>query len=320
MASRVVKVSSISVGEFYERHQESLHLKLVGSRDGFERSIREPAPNRPGLALAGFFTYFANKRIQVVGNSELSYLKKLSHHLRATRFRQLCEKRIPCLVASRDHVLPEELIAVANDYKVALFRTPMVTMKFLNLASIRLEQEFAESTSVHGCMVDYRGVGVLIMGSSGSGKSETAIGLLERGGALVADDLVRVRRHGDELITSAPDLARGYIEMRGIGIINAANLYGLSAIRPEKRLDLVGTLKGEADLNNVDRLGIRRKGYILLGHSVPHVEIPVAAGRDTARLVAVAALDLQLRRLGYDMADEFNQKLLAKMAPKSSDL
>jgi HPr kinase/phosphorylase len=131
---------------------------------------------------------------------------------------------------------------------------------------------------------------------------------------------VRVRRHGDELITSAPDLARGYIEMRGIGIINAANLYGLSAIRPEKRLDLVVTLKGEADLNNVDRLGIRRKGYILLGHSVPHVEIPVAAGRDTARLVAVAALDLQLRRLGYDMADEFNQKLLAKMAPKSSDL
>ncbi len=320
MASRVVKVNSISVGDFFERHQESLHLKLVGSRDGFERPIREPAPNRPGLALAGFFTYFANKRIQVVGNSELSYLKKLSHQLRATRFRQLCEKGIPCLVASRDHVLPEELLAVAEDYKIAIFRTPMVTMKFLNLASIQLEQEFAESTSVHGCMVDYRGVGVLIMGSSGSGKSETAIGLLERGGALVADDLVRVRRHGDELITSAPDLARGYIEMRGIGIINAANLYGLSAIRPEKRLDLVVTLKGEADLNNVDRLGIRREYHILLGHSVPHVEIPVAAGRDTARLVAVAALDLQLRRLGYDMADEFNQKLLAKMAPKSSDL
>jgi HPr kinase/phosphorylase len=155
------------------------------------------------------------------------------------------------------------------------------------------------------------------MGGSGSGKSETAIGMLERGGALVADDLVRVRRKGDELITTSPDLARGYIEMRGIGIINVANLYGLSAIRPEKRLDLVVTLKDESDLNNVDRLGIRRKGYVLLGHSVPHVEIPVAAGRDTARLVAVAALDLQLRRQGYDMADEFNQKLLAKMAQNS---
>lgn len=314
MASRVIKVSSISVGEFFKRHAEALDLVLVGSEAGFERAIREPAPNRPGLALAGFFTYFANKRIQVVGNSELSYLKKLKPEVRVERFRQLCDQGIPCVVAARDHALPEDILTVANDMKVTIFRTPMVTMKFLNLTSILLEQAFAESTSIHGCMVDFRGVGVLIIGESGSGKSETAIGLLERGGALVADDLVRIRTHGDELITSSPNLARGYIEMRGIGIINAANLYGLSAIRPEKRLDLVVTLKPESDLNKVDRLGIRRKAYSLLGLSVPHVEIPVAAGRDTARLVGIAALDLQLRRLGYDMADEFNQKLLAKMA------
>ena len=314
MASRVKKITSISVGHFYERHHEALKLGLVGdSQEGFERTIREPAPNRPGLALAGFFTYFAHKRIQVIGNSEAPYLKKLSPDLRAKRFRQLCEKGVPCIVISRDHVLPDELLSIASDYKLTIFRTPMVTMQFLNLASILLEQEFSESTTLHGCMVDFRGVGVLIIGSSGSGKSETAIGLLERGGALVADDMVRIKRHGDELIASCPDLARGYIEMRGIGIINAANLYGLSALRPEKRLDLVVTLKSERDLNKVDRLGLHREGHVILDHSIPHVEIPVAAGRDTARLVAVAALDLQLRRLGYDMADEFNQKLLAKM-------
>lgn len=314
MASRVKRITSISVGRFYERHHEALKLRLVGdSQDGFERTIREPAPNRPGLALAGFFTYFANKRIQIIGNSEASYLKKLSPSLRAQRFRQVCEKKIPCVVTSRDHILPDELLAIASEYKLTIFRTPMVTMQFLNLASILLEQEFSESTTVHGCMVDFRGVGILIIGSSGSGKSETAIGLLERGGALVADDMVRIKRHGDELIASCPDLARGYIEMRGIGIINAANLYGLSSIRPEKRLDLVVTLKDERDLNNVDRLGLHREGHVILDHSIPHVEIPVAAGRDTARLVTVAALDLQLRRLGYDMADEFNQKLLAKM-------
>ncbi|MEE2734311.1 MAG: HPr(Ser) kinase/phosphatase [Verrucomicrobiota bacterium] len=308
------RITSISVGRFYERHHEALKLRLVGdSQDGFERTIREPAPNRPGLALAGFFTYFANKRIQIIGNSEASYLKKLSPSLRAQRFRQVCEKKIPCVVTSRDHILPDELLAIASEYKLTIFRTPMVTMQFLNLASILLEQEFSESTTVHGCMVDFRGVGILIIGSSGSGKSETAIGLLERGGALVADDMVRIKRHGDELIASCPDLARGYIEMRGIGIINAANLYGLSSIRPEKRLDLVVTLKDERDLNNVDRLGLHREGHVILDHSIPHVEIPVAAGRDTARLVTVAALDLQLRRLGYDMADEFNQKLLAKM-------
>ena len=226
----------------------------------------------------------------------ISYLKKLSPGLRAQRFRQVCEKKVPCVVTSRDHILSDELLAIASEYKLTIFRTPMVTMQFLNLASILLEQEFSESITLHGCMVDFRGVGILIIGSSGSGKSETAIGLLERGGALVADDMVRIQRHGDELIASCPDLARGYIEMRGIGIINAANLYGLSAIRPEKRLDLVVTLKDESDLNNVDRLGLHREGHVILDHSIPHVEIPVAAGRDTARLVTVAALDLQLRR------------------------
>lgn len=314
MTPKVIKVSSITVGEFYERHRESLKLELVGAEVGFDKPIREPAPNRPGLALAGFFTYFAKKRVQVLGNSELSYLKKLGSVDEIKRFTKLCNQNIPCLVVARDHKLPPELAEVAEREQIAVFRSPMVTMKFLNRATIRLEGEFAESTSLHGCMVDYRGVGLLIMGKSGSGKSETAIGLLERGGALVADDLVRIRNVGGELNTSAPDLARGYIEMRGIGIINAANLYGLSAIRPEKRLDLVITLKGETDLNKVDRLGIRRKAYNILGVPIPNVEIPVAAGRDTARMVAVAALDLQLRRLGYDMADEFNQKLLARMA------
>ena len=285
MTPKVIKVSSITVGEFFERHQESLQLKLVGPEVGFDKLIREPAPNRPGLALAGFFSYFAKKRIQVLGYSELSYFKKLESPDDVKRFDQLCKHNIPCLVIARGQTLPDQLSELAAKHEIAIFTSPMVTMKFLNRATILLEEEFAESTSLHGCMVDYRGVGVLIMGKSGSGKSETAIGLLERGAALVADDLVRIRNVGGELITSAPDLARGYIEMRGIGIINAAN-----------------------------RLGIRRKGYPILGTSIPHVEIPVAAGRDTARLVSVAALDLQLRRLGYDMADEFNQKLLARMA------
>ena len=314
MASKVVKVSSITVGDFFEQHGPDLGLELIGPQVGFDRQIREPAINRPGLALAGFFTYFAHKRIQVIGNSELSYLRKLDPALRIKRFEQLCKQNVPCLIVARGRRLPEGLHEVAEQFAIAVFNAPMVTMKFLNSATITLEHVFAESTSLHGCMVDFRGVGTLIMGKSGSGKSETAIGLLERGGALVADDLVRITHIGGELISSSPDLSRGYIEMRGIGIINAANLYGLSSIRPEKRLDLVVTLKSQDDLNKVDRLGIRRKAYKLLGVGVPHVEIPVAPGRDTARLVAVAALDLQLRRLGYDMADEFNQRLLAKMA------
>jgi HPr kinase/phosphorylase len=168
--------------------------------------------------------------------------------------------------------------------------------------------------TLHGCMVDLRGIGVLIMGKSGAGKSETAIGLIEKGGALVADDMVRIKLAGGELTASAPALSRGYLEIRGIGIVNVANLYGLASIRPEKRLDLVVTLIAYADQNEIDRLGLQPKSYEILGQQVPHVEVPVAPGRDTARMVAIAALDQQLRRLGYNMADEFNQRLLRHMS------
>lgn len=311
-------VQSIPVGEFYSRHQEKLELKICDEEWGFSKLIREPALNRPGLALAGFFTYFAKKRVQVLGNSELSYLKKLDNKTRVKRFRTFCEQAPPCLVLARSHSLPPELVEIAREFEIAILTSPMVTMKFLNIATRCLESDFAPSTTIHGVMVDYRGIGILIMGQSGAGKSETAIGLLEKGAALVADDMVHVLNKGGELIASSPELSRGYIEMRGIGIINVANLYGLSAIRPQKRLDLIITLKGQSDLNKVDRLGIKRKQFDIFGSKVPHVEIPVAPGRDTARLVSVAALDLQLRKLGYDMADEFNQRLLAKMNPDST--
>lgn len=311
---KVKKITSVTVAEFLERHGEELGLTLIGGQHGLERPIHEPTINRPGLALAGFFTYFAWKRIQVFGHSEMSYLRKLTERMRGARFRRLCEQNIPCLVLARGHKLPEDLAEVAKEQNLPVLGTKMVTMNFVNAATFNLENDFAPSTNLHGCMVDIRGVGVMITGKSGSGKSETAIGLLERGAALVADDLVKVRLIGGELIASAPELSRGYLEMRGIGIINAANLFGLTSIRTEKRLDLLVTLKPHADLNAVDRLGLQQKKLRLLDHPVANVEIPIAPGRDTARMVAVAALDHQLRKLGYNMADEFNQRLLAKMA------
>ena len=317
--ARRTHTNQILVGDFYSNHKEELELSLVNAEVGFERPILESAPNRPGLALSGFFSYFAKKRIQVLGNSEISYLNKLDEETRAKRFAALCAQGPPCVVSARAKPLSPNLIEVANENKIAVFSSPMVTMKFLNQATRCLERDFAPTTTMHGVMVDYRGIGILIMGKSGAGKSETAIGLLEKGAALVADDMVHIKSLGGDLIASSPELSRGFIEMRGIGIINVANLYGLSAIRPQKRLDMVITLKGQADLNEVDRLGIKRKKYGILELSVPNVEIPVAPGRDTARLVSVAALDLQLRKLGYDMADEFNQRLLAKMNPDLND-
>lgn len=306
-------VESITVQEFLERHGEDLDLSIEHPVTGLERRIEEPAVNRPGLALAGFIDYFAKKRVQVLGNSEISYLEKLSDELRLERFTLLCEQDIPCLVIARGFQLAPPLLEVARARNISVLNTPQPTMSLLNAATIKLEHDFAPRTTLHGCMVDYRGIGVLMMGESGAGKSETAIGLLEKGAALVADDSIRIKQVGNELTASAKDFARGYLEMRGIGIINVANLYGLSAIRPEKRLDLVVELKPATDLNKVDRIGILQKKFRILDIDIPLVEIPVAAGRDTARLIGVAALDLQLRRIGYDMADEFNQRLLAQM-------
>jgi HPr kinase/phosphorylase len=314
MPPRVKTVASISVGKFFEAHAEALGLTLHGESIGFDRLISEPAMNRPGLALAGFFSYFAKKRVQVLGNSELSYLKKLPEAMRTDRFRRMCNRDIPCIVVARGSTLDANLADVAKGHQIPIFGTSQVTMNFLNAATIRLEHEFAPSVTMHGCMVDMRGVGVLIVGRSGAGKSETAIGLLERGASLVADDMVRIKYVGGDLMATSPDLSRGYMEIRGIGIINVANLYGLASIRPDKRLDLVVTLKPQVDLNEVDRVGLVQKTYEILGQHVVHVEIPVGPGRDTARMVAIAALDQQLRRLGYNMADEFNQKLLNHMS------
>ncbi|MES2981265.1 MAG: HPr(Ser) kinase/phosphatase [Verrucomicrobiota bacterium] len=320
MSHRVKTVASITVEKFFESYSESLKLTLLGDRVGFDRIISEPAVNRPGLALAGFFSYFAKKRVQVLGNLEMAYLRKLPEEMRVDRFRRMCERDIPCMIVSRGAMLGPELMAVAKEHSIPVFGTSQITMKFLNAATISLEHEFAPTVTMHGCMVDMRGIGVLIVGKSGSGKSETAIGLLERGGSLVADDMVRIKHVGGELIATAPDLSRGYMEIRGIGIINVANLYGLASIRPDKRLDLVITLKPASDLNEVDRVGLESRSYELLGQQVAHVEIPVGPGRDTARMVTIAALDQQLRRLGYNMADEFNQKLLNHMSVNKSAL
>jgi HPr kinase/phosphorylase len=311
---RIKSIASISVGDFYKNHAGGLNLTLLGKEVGFDRPISEPAMNRPGLALAGFFSYFAPKRVQVLGNSELSYLKKLPDDLRSDRFRRMCDRDIPCIVVARGSDIGDDLHSVARDHSIPVLGTSMVTMNFLNAATIRLEQDFAPSVTIHGCMVDMRGIGILIIGKSGSGKSETAIGLIERGASLVADDMVSIKYVGGELVASSPALSRGYMEIRGIGIINIANLYGLTSIRPEKRLDLVVMLKPGADLNEVDRCGMQQNTYEILGQQVVQVEVPVGPGRDTARMVSIAALDQQLRSLGYNMADEFNQRLISHMS------
>src|ERR1700741_2200580 len=208
-------VPVVTVESFYNSHAEKLQMKLEGPRVGFHRKIREPTINRPGLALSGFYTYFAEKRVQVFGAAEHSYLKSLSQKLRVKRFRELCARKIPCIVVSRGFHVDPALLKVAEEEKIAVFRTPMITMKFINAATIALEMDFSPTATEFGSMVDILGIGVLIRGASGIGKSECVLGLIERGYSLVADDVTRITMlEGRELMATAPALTRNHMEVR----------------------------------------------------------------------------------------------------------
>jgi HPr kinase/phosphorylase len=305
---------TLTFGEFFSRHAELLQMKLEGPEVGMDRRIREPTINRPGLALSGFYNYFAEKRIQVIGAAETSYLKSLTPELARTRCRALCEQPIPGLVVSRGSKPVPVLLEEAARAEIPVLRTPMVTMKYINAATLALEVDFAPTKSEYGSMVDILGIGTLIRGSSGIGKSEAVLGLVERGHSLVSDDITRFRAlEGRELVGTSPELTRYHMEVRGIGVINVMSIFGVGSVRTEKRLDLIVTLKDWQELEEVDRIGIDQEYFEILGILIPHVTIPVRTGRDLARLVEVAALDQKLKSMGHNSALAFNQRLLQAM-------
>ena len=303
--------TAVTVGDFFARHSASLQVTHQDdSGRGLERLIREPTVNRPGLALSGFYSYFAEKRIQVLGSAELSYLRSLEPEMALGRCAQLCERPIPCLVVARGSQVPDCLSEAAGAAGVAIFRSKLVTMNFINAATLALAHDFAPNKSEYGSMVDILGVGTLVRGSSGIGKSECVLGLVERGHSLVSDDITRFRAmEGRELLGTAPELTRHHMEVRGLGVINVMSIFGVGSVRLEKRLDLVVTLKDWNELQEVDRTGLDQEYFDVLGILVPHVTSPVRTGRDLARLVEVAALDQKLKSMGHHSALEFNERL-----------
>ena len=306
----------VTVERFYLNQAEKLQLKLVAGGAGLSRKIQEGAVNRPGLALAGFFKYFAMKRVQVIGGAEWQYLKSIRAEDAQRRVGDLLKQKIPCLVFARNFNPPKYAVETCDKLEVPIFKTKMVTMKFINAATIALEMEFAPTTTEHGSMVDILGIGVLIRGESGIGKSESVLALLERGYSLVSDDIARIRLvEGHELVATSSETTRYHMEIRGIGIINVPAVFGVAAVRPEKRVDLVVTLMDWNKMEEIDRIGLEQHTYDILGIPMPHVTIPVRPGRDLARLIEVAALDQKLKGLGYNPAQEFNQRLIERMRP-----
>jgi HPr kinase/phosphorylase len=308
----------VTVGQLHKEHGAALEMKLIAGETGLDRIIREPTVNRPGLALSGFTRYFAYKRMQVMGHAEVFYLRSLRAEERVARYAYLFAYKIPCVVFSRSLKPDREFLAAAAEAGVPIFQTPLVTMKFINKATLGLEMMFAPRGSEMGCMVDILGVGVIIRGESGIGKSEAVLALIERGYSLVADDIVKVTLvDGREVLCTSSQLTRDHMEVRGIGIINVAQMFGVKAIRKEKELDLIITLKQWDNVADVDRLGMEQEFVQVLGVDIPHVTIPIRPGRDIARLIEVAAFQTKLRKSGYNAAQDLNNRLLAQMAEKT---
>src|SRR5450755_929030 len=236
--------SSITVEQFFKEHAAALQMRLLSGETNLKRIIREPTVNRPGLALSGFTQYFAYKRVQVFGNAEVFYLRTLTRQQREDRYAYLFAYKIPCAVFSRGLKPDKEFLEAVEKSGVPVFHSPLVTMKFINLVTLELETMFAPRGTEIGSMVDILGVGVIIKGESGIGKSEAVLALIERGYSLVADDVVRaVLVDGRDVLCTSAELTRDHMEVRGIGIINVAQMFGVKAIRKEKSLDLIVSLK-----------------------------------------------------------------------------
>ncbi len=289
---------------------EKFQLELISGEDGLHRPIITSDISRPGIELAGFFTYYPAERLQLLGRSELYFFNTLSDQVKRDRMYKICNDETPGIIVSRDLDVPKELIEASNEKAVPVMRASMTTTRLSSKLTNFLESRLAPTTAVHGVLVDINGIGVLITGSSGVGKSETALELVKRGHQLVADDSVEIRQEQDNtLIGTAPDLIKHLLEIRGVGIINVMTLFGAGAIRPSKKISLVVHLEAWNPNKQYDRLGLDEDRVKILDTELTKLTIPVRPGRNLSVIVEVAAMNFRLKRMGVNAAQQFSDRL-----------
>lgn len=294
---------------------EKFNLQLVSGHEGIGRYITTSDISRPGLEMAGYFTHYPANRVQLLGKTELSFFELLPHDVKLERMQCLCSQNTPAIIISRNMEVPKELIQASNVNHVPVLVSKQTTTRLSSRLTNYLESELAPTTAVHGVLVDIYGIGVLIMGKSGVGKSETALELVKKGHRLVADDSVEIRQESENLlIGSPPPLLEHLLEIRGIGIINIMTLFGASAIRPYKRITFVVELENWDPTKVYDRLGLDEEKIKIMDTELTKLTIPVQPGRNVSVIIEVAAMNYRLKRMGVNAAEEFSRRLDAVIA------
>jgi len=308
-------MAELTVQEILEQKEAGLDLELLAGSGGLCHVIRVPKIQKPGLALAGYLENLHTDRIQVLGETELSYLNKLPPDRAALQAERLCSLDLSCLIITKGQVAPSYLCAICDQRQIPLLRTRSKSAIIISLITKFLEERLLPTTVVHGVLVDVLGIGVLLAGNSGVGKSECALDLILRGARLVADDAVKIRlKLPSVLFGEGMELSHFHMEVRGLGILNIKHLFGVAAVRERKKIDLVVRLIEPDASQPEDRLGLTEKSFELLGVSLPLVEIPLYPGRNLATMVEVAARNFVLKDMGYHSAREFERMLERRLA------
>lgn len=297
-------------------------LEVVSGEQGLKRAITVDDLYRPGLEMAGYFEYHPPERVQILGKTELAFYEMLPAEDRKDRMERLCSsEETPCIIVTRSWEVPQELIDISSQNQIPVLRSSMATTILSSRITSFLERKLAPTATIHGVLVDVYGVGMLITGSSGIGKSETALELVKRGHRLIADDAVEIRQTSDnQLHGTAPELIRHLLEIRGVGIINVMTLFGAGAIRNNKRISLVVRLEAWQQEKQYDRLGLDEETTRIIDTDIPLATIPVRPGRNLAVIIEVAAMNFRLKRMGYNAALQFTTKLTETIAEDIDDL
>ncbi len=305
----------LTVRELLDEAGGRLRLERLAGEAGLARTITSPRIQKPGLALAGHLLHLHPGRVQILGATEMSYLASLDPARQGEAARTLCRSEFPCLLITKGLPAPAPLVEEAERRGVPLLRSPLVSSEVIAKVSAYLEQRLAPTTTVHGVLLDILGVGLLLTGKSGIGKSECALDLIQRGHRLVADDVVRItRREPETLLGTAADLIRHHMEIRGLGIINVKDLFGITSVREVKAIDLVVELIEWDQAGEMDRLGLEEQTYEILGVALPLVRMPVRFGRNMTTIIEVAVRNHLLKSTGHHSARLFRERLEAELA------